>query len=404
MPNFEYTARTKEGESREGVLEAPSKTSLARRLRDRGLVLTFAQEIKAKKKFDLINLFSRIMGVSATEKLLFTRHLSIMLKAGLSLSRALAILSKQTRHKRFQKILTQIKESVESGKSFAESLSFQKIFTPLYVNMVKVGELGGNLGEVLDLLALQMIKAHSLRGKVKGAMIYPTIVFLAMIGVGVAMMIFVIPKLVDIFEGFEVELPLATRMLIAITNFFNFYWYLFLVGAIVLGFGMRWFLATSPGKKVWHKIILKIPYIKGMSMRINITNFARNQSLLVKSGMPIVESLKVASTTFKNVYYQKALEYASEKVKKGTELSEALAEYPNLFSGLVLQMVSVGEETGSLDDILAKLADFYEDEIDQQMKNISSIIEPILMIVVGIGVAIMAISIISPIYSLMGQI
>ncbi len=403
MPQFEYTARTKEGEIKQGILDAVSKNSLARRLRDRGLILTFSREIEPKRKFALLNI-TDLFGVPAIEKLLFTRHLSIMLKSGLSLTRALAILSVQTRSKRFKKLLSRVKDDVESGKSFAESLAAQKVFSPLYVSMVKVGELGGNLGEVLDLLALQMLKSHNLKSKVKGAMIYPLIVVLAMIGVGTAMMIFVVPKLVDIFEGFEIELPLTTRILIGFTKFFNEFWYFFLIGFVIFIIWLKWFLSTNLGKKIWHKIILKTPYIKGMSMRINITNFARNLSLLVKSGMPIVESLKVISTTFKNIYYQEALKDSSKKVRKGVNLGEALEKYPNLFSGLVLQMVTVGEETGSLDDILAKLADFYEAETDQQMKNISSVIEPVLMIIVGIAVAIMAVSIISPIYSLMGQI
>lgn len=403
MSQFEYVVRTKEGEIKKGILEAPNKNFLARRLRDRGLILTFADEIKTKK-FSLAGFITGIFGVPEMEKLLFTRHLSIMLKAGLSLSRAFSILSEQTRNRRFKKILERVKEDVEGGKSFADTLFHQKIFTPLYVNMVRVGELGGNLSKVLDLLSIQMIKSHNLKGKIKGAMIYPALVFLTMIGVGVAMMIFVVPKLVEIFEGFDVELPLATRMLIGFTNFFNKYWYLFLIGSVIIAVWLKWFLGTIAGKKIWHKIILITPFIKKMSMRINITNFSRNLSLLIKSGMPIVESLNVIATTFKNIYFEKAILDASEKVKKGIDLSESLEKYPHLFSPLVLQMIVVGEETGNLDDILSKIADFYEEETDQQMKNISSIIEPVLMIVVGLAVGFMAISIISPIYSLMSQI
>lgn len=404
MPKFEYTARTEEGEMKQGILEAPSKSSLARRLRDRALILTYAVETAAKKKIGILNIFSGFFRVSDMEKLLFTRHLSIMLKAGLSLSRALSILTEQAHNRKFKKVLSSVKENVEGGKSFADSLAEQKIFDPLYVNMVQVGELGGNLEEVLDLLAIQMLKSHNLKGKVQGAMIYPAIVVLAMIAVGAAMMIFVIPKLVDVFEGFNIPLPLATRILIASTKIFNQYWYFFAIAAIALVFFFRWFVKIDFGKKIWHKIILKTPYIKNLSAKINVANFARNLSILIKSGMPIVQALKVISTTFKNIYYTKALEDSSESVKKGIQLGENLGNYSDLFPGIVLQMIAVGEETGSLDDILTKLADFYENEIDQQMKNISSIIEPILMIIVGIGVAIMAISIISPIYSLMGQL
>ncbi len=408
MPTFIYTAKSiNDGRNKSGGLEAENKAQLAHLLREEGFLLTSA-ELAGQKRRQFspgeINL-PFLNSVSLTEKMLFARHLSVMVSAGLSLTRALEVLAKQTKNRRFSKTISQIAMEVQGGKQFADALKdYPKIFSEIFVNMIAVGETSGNLEEVLMTLASQMKKDHELISRVKGAMTYPAVILIAMIGIGISMMIFVMPKLISVFEEMQIELPLTTRLVIGLSEALNNHLFISLGGGALLAAALVWIFRSGPGQKVFQAVLLKTPIFGGISKKVNSARLAGILSSLVKSGVPIVKSLKITGQTLKNRYFRESLQASSEKIQKGESLSQTLAGYENLYPPMVIQMIKVGEETGTLSEILEKLAEFYEEEISNITKNLSSIIEPILMILIGAAVGFFAISMLTPMYSLMGGI
>jgi len=406
LPRYFYTAKSFKGEARSGVLEVKDKKELSRILHQQGLVLISAslEEEKIKKGKPKLT-FTIFKGVSLTEKMMFARNLQVMIAAGISLPRSLNILAAQTRNKHFQKALLDILEEVTQGKSFSESLrKYPQIFPELFVSMIKVGEEAGTLEEVLKNLTYQMEREHDLRSKIKGAMMYPAVIICAMIGIGVLMLIMVVPKLAETFEELEVELPITTQIVIGIGTFLAEKWFLLPVIILVLFFLLRTILRTKIGKKLFDKLTLKFPIISPIVKKTNSAQTVRTLSSLITSGIPIVQALEIISGSLGNFYFKEAMTKAKEEVKKGGKLSEALKPYQNLYPLLVIQMIEVGEETGQTSDILAKLADFFEEEVTLATKNLSSLIEPLLMLLVGGAVGFFAISMIQPMYSMLGAI
>jgi len=406
MPTYLYTAKTKKGETKTGTSEATDPHQLANLLRRQGLVLISAEKTALEEKagrFNLNNLLQKIGRISLVEKMVFSRHLSIMIKAGLSLNQALRALAEQTKNQRFKKIIGRVEEDLRHGQPFSDCLAKEpKVFNELFVSMVRVGETSGNLDKVLKLLAEQMRKDHALISRVRGAMMYPAVVITAMIGIGVLMMIMVVPKLTEVFTEFDMELPLSTQMIIGLSNFLENHLllgFIILIGLIVL---LRFGLKNKKVKRVLDKIYLHLPILGNLVQKVNSARFARTLSSLVDSGVAIVNALEIVAGTLGNIHFKEALINSSEQVQKGKELSQALSSYKNLYPPMVVQMIQVGEQTGSLSDILKNLADFYEEEIDNTTKNLSSIIEPIIMIVIGAAVGFFAVSMIQPMYSMMG--
>lgn len=402
---LKYTARDKEGNLITGEVETDSKESLANKLKNEGLLLTSAQSVENsnfKHKFNaFIQKLKRIGTVPLEERLFFTQNLKIMLHAGISLSQAIATLVEQTKNEKFKFILLDIQQNIEKGISFADSLEkHKKIFTELYINMIKAGETSGQLENTLEQLRVQLKKDHDLISKIKGAMTYPIIVIIAMVGVIITVITFVIPKLTDLFEGANVELPLPTRILIFISNFTIHYGIYLLIGFVLLGFLTFKFIKTEKGKKIWHKFLLISPIIGPIIKKINLARFSRTISSLLKTEIPIVESFQITSKTLGNYYYRQTMKRASELLKKGVSVTEALKGNAKLFPPIVTQMISVGEQSGSLDSILENLAVFYEEEVTDVMNNLSSIIEPVLILLLGLGVGAIAVSVIMPMYSL----
>jgi len=400
MPLFKYRACDQAGKKIEGLMPASGKAELAHTLKSQGMLLVFAapqeSNVKNSKEFILWK------GVSLEEKMIFIKHLTVMIKAGIPLPRAFEILSLQANSPYFKEVITSIKESIKNGKSLADSMGlFPKVFSPIFVSTVKIGELGGNLEEVLGVLANQLQKEHDIRSKVKGAMIYPSVIVFAMIIIGILVMIFVVPSLTKIFADMNVELPLSTRMIIGISNFLrnNMVITLAMLAALPTAF---YFVRKNPrGRKFLHLIILHLPVIKGVSQKVNTARFARSLSSLLRSGVPIVKALEIISESLDNYFFQEAFREASKKVKKGLPLYQSISDYKNLFPPMVSQMVRIGEETGSSEQILGQLADFYEKEVDELTKNLSSIIEPVLIMIIGGAVGIFAISVIQPMYTVM---
>ncbi len=402
MPRYFYTAKSFKGELQSGILEAKDEKSLARTLRQEGLILIRAEPEEKKRKFEIS---FPSFGVPLTEKMFFTRNLQVMISAGLPLPRALQTLAAQSKSKKFKKALIDIAQDITKGKNLSDSLTHHPdIFPELFQNMVKVGEEAGTLEGVLKILAQQMEKENALRSKIKGAMIYPAVIICAMIGIGILMLITVVPKLAETFEELEIELPLATRIVINLANFLAQKWYLVIIILISLVFLFFQFLKTKVGKKIIDALMLKIPIISPIIRKTNSAYTLRTLSSLISAGVSLPRSLEITSGTLGNIFYQEAIWQMVEKVRKGEKLSEALKPYENIYPPTVIQMISVGEETGETTSILEKLADFYEEEVSNAAKNLTAIIEPVLMIIVGAAVGFFAVSMIQPMYSMLGAI
>lgn len=339
--------------------------------------------------------------VSHLDKLLFAKHLSTMIKAGLSLREGVATIQEQISSKKFKKVLDDVIKQLDNGQSLADSLArHPRVFSELFINMVKIGEASGTLEENLGHLALQLEKSYDLRRKVKAAMIYPVLVLVSTFGLGGALALFVLPKLVPLFKSFDIKLPMSTRILLWITETFqNYGFYVilflcFLVGVLV-------FLSRLGSvKSNSHKLILKVPVVGKVVRDVNLARFSRTLGTLLKSGISIVEALNITAGTLGNMSYQVQTKAMALKVQRGQEIAAYLKDRPKLFPPTLSHMISVGEKTGNLEDSLLYLAEFYEKEVDSATKNLSVILEPMLLIFIGIIVAFIAVSIITPIYQL----
>jgi type IV pilus assembly protein PilC len=354
------------------------------------------------KQIDKINAWLlRFTRVPLKERLFFVQNLGLMLRSGISLSSALFTLSSQTPNKRFQAILKEIGEGVESGHTFAEVMKkHHEVFGEMFISMVEAGELSGKLEEVLGQLYIQMKKENGLISKVKGALTYPAVIILAMFGIGGFMIVFIIPKITAMFTEMNVELPLPTKILINISNAVVNNGLISAAIFIVFIFATAKFLRHPKGKFIFQAILLKMPVISPIVKKINLARFARNISSLLKTDIMIIKSFQITANVLGNLHYRNALLNMAQRIKKGGKLSEAISEYPHLFTPVVAQMIAIGEETGELDNILIELATFYEEEVDLIMENLPSIIEPILILALGLGVGGVAIAIIMPMYSI----
>ncbi len=406
MPIYFYKAKKITGEYISGAKEEKSEKDLARSIRKDGYILISVEKQpgKVEKKIFSFGFFNFLNRVSSIDKIVFTRNLAVLTGAGVSLSKCMEILSKQTKNKRFKKVILDISEKIIKGISFSEALSkHSNVFPEVFSNMIKSGEESGTLEEVLNNLAEQMEKTHELKQKVKGAMAYPIMIVFVVIGIGILMIITVVPSLSETFINLEMELPFTTRVMIKIGETLSTFWYLLVIALFGIPYLIKVLSKSKKGKKAIDNFIFKIPVISGLVKSFNSANVARTLSSLISSGIPIAKSLQIASKTSGNIYYQEALIQASEEIKKGVGLSQSLSKNEKIFSPLIIQMIKVGEETGETSSILKKLADFYENEVANSAKNLSSLIEPVLMLVIGATVGFFAISMIHPIYSMIGS-
>ena len=367
---------------------------------------TIAPEEKKESLGEKINnLFLRFSRVPLKEKLFFVQHLGIMLKAGISLAVSLKTLARQTANKKFVKILEKMGGDIERGVGFAESLKPHKeIFGELFVNMVKAGEISGKLESVLAQLYIQLKKQHELISKVKGALTYPLVILFAMGGIGIFMMVFVLPKITDMLKEFNAELPLPTKILIAVSGFLIKNGILSALIFVAVIFVAVKILRTYKGKYYFQMILLKTPIVAPIVKKINLARFARTISSLLKTDIMIIKTFQITGNVLGNLHYRNALFQMAEKIKQGGQINEVVKGYPKLFPPVVTQMIVVGEQTGELDNILEELAEFYEGEVDQIMNNLPAIIEPLLILFLGVGVGAMAVAIIMPMYSLTSSV
>lgn len=405
MPKYLYTAKSMSGEKKSGEIDADDEHQLAKILHQEGYILISAETEKKgnKKIFDIKPSFFN--KVSSKEKIFFTRNLMVMISAGISLPRSLRTLAEITKNKKFKQVLLEITEEVNKGKSFSSSLrKYPSVFSELFCSLIRAGEESGTMEDSLKNLTRQMEQQGELRSKIMGALMYPVVVISAMIGIGVLMLVMVIPKLAETFEDIGIELPLTTKIVISLGEFMSQKWYLLILIIVVLVVALRILLKTVKGKRAMDKISLRLPIFAPMVQKTNAAYTARTIGSLVNSGVAITNALEITSGVLGNIYFKEALMGAAEQVRKGKKLSESLKKYGDLYPLIVLQMIEVGEETGETADILQKLAEFFEEEVANTAKNMSSILEPVLMLIIGGAIGFFAISMMSPMYSIMGSI
>ncbi|MCH7492533.1 type II secretion system F family protein [Patescibacteria group bacterium] len=405
MPEYDYTARTPDGQLTKDRIRMKDEKTLADHLKNKGLILTSAKKRGTSSKFSIKKILHDFGTIPVVQKIFFTQNLSIMVKTGFSLAKALQTLALQTENKKFKEIIIDMQHDIESGISFSNALAkHPKVFPDIFVNMISAGEASGKLDEILITLTKQMKKDHSIKTKVRAAMLYPGIIVTAMVLIGTLMMVTVIPTLLEIFDETETELPATTKVLIGFSDLLQNYGIWVAIGLGIFVYSLLRLVKTKKGKYYYHLLLLKLPAISGIIKKINLARFTRTLSSLLKTDIPIVQTLQIISKTLGNVHYQNAMMDASEKVKKGITIVKSLEEQPKLFPPIVTQMINIGEESGTLDTITEEVADFYEEEVDQTMNGLSTIIEPILMVVIGVAVAFMALSVLQPMYGLVDAI
>jgi type IV pilus assembly protein PilC len=401
---FSYTAINKDGQKYTGILESQNKAEFYTEFKKIGDTLVQVKEQKGKKLgFSTnITLFER---VKIMDKIIFARNLGNMLEAGLSLSRAISVMERQTPGVKLKAAYKGLNDAISSGKSFHEALQlYPKIFPPLFVAMVKVGEEGGNLADTLKQVGTQMEKSYMLTKKIKGAMMYPSIIIFVMITIAILMMIYVVPGLTNTFKEMKVPLPTSTKVIIAISDFVSAHYIITLGGFIGAVIGLLFAGKTKIGSRVFDLVSLRLPVIGTIVKEGNSAQTARTLSSLLTSGVDLVLAVKITSDVLQNSYYKAALMSSQATIEKGEPLSKMFINETRLFPLFVGEMMSVGEETGRMAPMLAGVATFYENEVEMKTKDLSTIIEPVLMVFIGASVGFFAISMIKPIYSVMNNI
>lgn len=396
MAEFVYKAKDIQGNDHTGSVQSPDLHSAATILRKKGLIVISLNPKNAPANRFLARFLDR---VSFSDLVIMTRQLATMVSSGLVLSEAIDILEEQQTNKTLKKALVEISSDIKGGITLAQALGrHPHIFPHLYVNLVKSGEASGKLDMVLLQMADGLEKDREFKARVKGAMIYPAVVLTMMVVVIIIMMVFVIPKLITLYEQSTIELPLPTKILIGTSNLFvNFWWagIMLIVGAVL---GINRWNKTPEGNFFLGRLILKIPIVGKIVTSVTLTNFNRTFGLLTSAGIPLLESIGIVSDLTDNPVFKKALKEAYAGVEKGLPFSSLLIS--GVFPKIISQMVKVGEETGKVDEVFFKLADYFESESDHMIKNLTVAIEPIVLVILGIGVAFLVISIILPIYKL----
>ncbi len=410
MPFYAYTAAGKDGVIVRGEREAENPRALAAALRAEGVLLLRTEEPRRAHAGENVlvrinSWLARFSRVKLTDRMFFSRNLGVMLKAGLPMSRALEALAEETANHRFGAMLADVNRAITKGESFATALRrHERVFGELFISMAEVGETTGKLPLILHLLARQMKKDYDLRRRVIGAMIYPAIIISALAVIGLLMMVYVVPTIVEVIRDLGADLPLSTRIVIVVSDILSRYTLFAVLGLAGAGFLIWRLLKTSTGKRVFDTLALRAPLIGSLVKKFNMAQFSRTLMYLLTSGVPVVRSLEITSHVLGSTPYRTAVAAAAGEMQKGRELHVILGEYPKLFDRMVIQMLSVGEETGKVSEMLLRLATFFEEDVAATTKNLSTIIEPILMLVVGGAVAFFAISMLQPIYGSLGNL
>jgi len=399
MPIFLYKVQTPNGERIKGRMEAANAAQAAAMLKEKELFIISLENGYSSFLGDVGAIMDRVKSADLVN---FTRQLATMITSGLTLTESFGILQQQSRPA-MQKIITLLLRDVESGTSFGDALAkHPKVFSKVYIALVRSGEAAGMLDKVLNRLADNVEKQYEFQAKTKGALVYPAIVMAGMVIVAFVMMVFVIPKLTSMYDDFGAELPLVTRILIAVSNFSAKYWFIVVFGAAASLYGLGAWKKTEFGRRQWDKFLIKIPVFGNIRIQTMMAEFTRTISLLLGAGVSLLSTLQIVSDSLDNVLFKDALTEVADDVEKGTSLAEAMAKH-DLFPVLVSQMAAVGEETGKLDEVLIKVSNYFESESEHAIKNMSTALEPLIMVVLGIGVGFLIIAIVMPIYNLTSQ-
>lgn len=395
MSRFNYRIKNSAGETQKGIVEAITLKQATNLLHERGYFIIDLKEATRPLSFGLSP-----SGVSLNDLVQFTRQLSTMITAGLTLVESLGILRQQLKRATMFKLITQIEEEVRGGKSFAETLEkHPKIFPPIYMALVRAGEASGKLDVILTRLADTLEKSRDFRGKVQGALIYPAIVVGGMVIVSLIVMTVVVPRLTSLYKEFGVDLPLPTRILISMSSFLiNTWWLLIILMVISVAFFWKW-KQTNVGRHILAMLALKLPVFGQVIRESTLVEATRTLSMLVDGGVPILTALEISQDATNNILYKDALIQAAKMVEKGFPLSEPFTAN-DLFPPILGQMVGVGEQTGKLGDSLLKLSRYFETEAESAIRNLTTMIEPLIMVVLGLGVAFLVMAVLLPIYSL----
>ena len=396
---FFYKARNQAGQEQKGEIEASSKKAALDILEKHGL---YVISLQASGGFRLKLAFNLTTGISSKDLVMFTRQFSIMLKSAIPPLEALRALISQTTNQAFKQKLIKMAEALETGSSLSRALSLEsKIFNPFYVNMVKSGEATGKMADALDYLAEHLERDYNLKGKIRGAMIYPAFVISAFMGAFFLATFFIIPRLTQILTSFQGKLPLSTKLIMGMAAFVRGGgWVLVLVFFLLLfvaPFVLKHFPAT---KKVYDKYILKMPIMGSFKKKVYLTQFSENLSVLVAAGLPITQALKITKDIIGNTTYQFILERAEDRVSRGEKISSVLGGFPEQFPAFVTQMVSTGEEIGRIEDTLINVVKFYQEDLSRTAENLTAILEPILILCLGAGIGVLAVGLFLPLFKI----
>jgi len=403
MTLYKYKAKDKEGRVYERTLEAKNRFDLYGVIREEGGSVVSIREVGSLAT--LISLGSILSGIKTHQKITFAKNLGLMMKAGLPVTRALSVMSKQSKSKPFKKLLSDLETDVSHGQTLSESLGKRpKVFSHLFVSMIKAGEESGNVSGSLDIVSSQMEKSYLLAKKVRGALIYPAVIISVMIVLAILLLIFMVPTLTATFEGIGAKLPLSTRILIYLSNFLVEHTLAVMAGIVLLVASSVLFLRSRVGRNLTDAVSIRIPVIGEMVKEFESARATRTLSSLLFAGVEIMVALDVTIDVLQNHLYKDALKRARSAIEKGESMSAVFIEHEHLYPLFVGEMIAVGEETGKISDMLMSVANYYEGEVDQKTKDLSTIIEPVLMIIIGIGVGIFAISMLAPTYSLVDYI
>lgn len=401
MIDFQYTAKEKDsGKIVKGTISADTETAAGRLLIEKNLYpIKFVQS--GTKTIGGINL-SNFNKVRAKDRVIFTRQLATLVKAGLPITQALDTAVEQVNSPKFKQILVRIKASIEGGSSLADAFAqYPDVFNHTYVSLVAAGEASGTLDTTLERLANTQEKELSMLSKIRGAMIYPVLILCVIVGVLIFMLVSVLPQVGNLYKDLGKTLPFLTRILISVTNFITSFWYIVIIMLVAAIFGIRAYIRTPQGRRNFDLFKLNMPAFSVLFRKVYMARFTRTMGSLVSSGVPILEALHIVSEAVGNVVIRDIIVEAANGVKGGKALSEMLVGRDYVLS-LVPQMIKIGEDSGTLSDMLDKVATFYEEEVDQTIKNLSTVIEPVLMIVLGLMVFFIIIAILYPVYSLVG--
>jgi type IV pilus assembly protein PilC len=395
-----YKAASKDGKLSQGLLDAKDIDEAANYLRAKQLIPIQITRID-NQFWNNLPMFG---GVKNSDLVLFTRQLSSMLSSGLTLMRALEILKDQMQNPNMSEIVTTIINDVEEGKTLAKAIEkHPKVFSPIYISIIRAGEQGGLLDKVLARLADNLEKQAKLKSTIKSALMYPVIVVVLMVVVMIVMMLFVMPQLTTLYQNLNVPLPLPTQIVMGISNAMVTFWPIVLVALVLAIFGYRKWSKTPDGTLIIDTFLLKLPVFGKLIRQSILAEFSRTLGLLVGTGTLVVQALIETADTTGNVNYKSAIVGVSKQVEKGVTVGDAMAYYP-LFPSLLIQLVKIGEQTGKIDETLNKASEYFEREVNETVKTLTTAMEPFIMVILGIGVAFLIISIITPIYSLISSI